>query len=142
MVISKFLRAFVDTTRTGAASTNRKTVSGSPGSGHQRAPEGTITKRDGGPSGVFGSKPFLTRAHFRRQLKRTSGKVPGGGVYSQRERVAIEKELFSREKFGEYITPYEISRRVRELKHDLFCSRKSAEKMVLRKQIKFLEKLK
>jgi len=141
MAVPKFLRAFIDTGKTIVTAKSDKTVSGLPGSGHQRAKEGEITRRDEGPGGVFGSKPYLTRHRFREQLKKASGKIPGGGVYARKERIAMEKELFPKEKFGQYITPYEMNRRIKNLKHQLFRSGNATEKVETRKQIKFLEKL-
>lgn len=141
MAVPRFLKTFLDTAKTIATAPSKKTVSGPPGSGQIRVKEGEITKRKEVSAGIFGSKPFLTRPVFRRQLKKISGKIPGGGVYTRKERVAIEKELFPREKFGAYITPYEMSRRIKKLKHNLFQSRNLSEKIAIRKQIKFLEKL-
>jgi len=141
MAVPKFLRAFIDTGKTIITAKNEKTVSGLPGSGHERAKEGEITKRNEGPGGVFGSKPHLTRYKFREQLKKVSGKIPGGGVYTQKERIKMEKELFPRGKFGQYITPYEMNRRIRNLKHKIYRSRNVTEKVEARKQVKFLEKL-
>ncbi|MEA3453244.1 MAG: hypothetical protein U9Q96_02850 [Patescibacteria group bacterium] len=141
MAVPKFLRAFIDTSKTIATAKNEKTLPGRSGSGHERMKEGEVTKREEGPGGVFGSRPYLTRYSFREKLKRTSGKIPGGGVYTQAERVKMEKDLFPRERFGKYITPYEMNRRIKNLKHQLFRSRDVAEKKDVRKQIKFLEKL-
>lgn len=142
MAVPKFLRAFVDTGKSIVTAKNEKAIPGLPGSGHKRAKEGEITRRNEGPGGVFGSKPYLTRYKFRQQLKKASGKIPGGGVYTQKERIAIEKELFPKRKFGQYVTPYEMNRRIKNLKHQLFRSGNATEKTETRKQIKFLEKLK
>ena len=141
MAVPKFLRAFIDTGKTIITAKNEKAVSGLPGSGHKRAKESEIIRRNRGPGGGFGSKPYLTRYRFRKQLEKTSGKIPGGGVYTQKERMAMEKELFPKEKFGQYITPYEMNRRIKNLKHQLFRSGNATEKIETRRQIKFLEKL-
>jgi hypothetical protein len=141
MAVPKFLRAFIDTGKTIVTAKSGKTVSGLSGSGHKRAKEAEITKRNEGPGGVFGSKPFLTRYRFRQQLKKTSAKIPGGGVYTQKERMAMEKELFPKEKFGQYITPHEMNRRIKNLKHQIFRSGSATEKIATRKRVKFLEKL-
>jgi|AntAceMinimDraft_16_1070373.scaffolds.fasta_scaffold00428_17 hypothetical protein len=141
MAVPKFLRTFIDTGKTIVTDKNKKTVSGIPGSGHERVKENKITKRDEGLGGIFGSRPFLTRDRFRKQLKKTAGKIPGGGTYTQKERIAIEEKLFPKEKFGQYITPYEISHRIKNLKHQIFVSRDVNKKMETRKQVKFLEKL-
>jgi hypothetical protein len=141
MAIPKFLKAFIDVAKTGATPVNKKITQGQPGSGHKRMAEGEVTKRNETSEGIFGSKPFINRYRFREQLKKVSGKIPGGGVYNQKERLSIEKELFPREKFGQYVTPYEMSRRIKDLKHKLFRSGNATEKIETRRQIKFLEKL-
>jgi hypothetical protein len=114
---------------------------GPPGSGQERAAQGKITKRERGSS-LFGSKPFLTRQRLREVFKKAPPNVPGGGgKYTLNERLALEDKLFPEEKFGAYITPYEVNRKLRELKRGLFHASKVTEKMAIRKQIKFLESL-
>ncbi len=112
------------------------------GRGQKRAPEGEITKREAGPGGIFGSKPYLTRFDFRKRLKKTSGEVPGRGVYTTKERLEMEDKLFPKEKFGQYITPYELSHRIKDLKHKIYNSRDPLEKIEARKQRDFLKGLK
>jgi len=110
-------------------------------SGQKRAPEGEITKRKKGPGGIFGSKPYLNRFAFRQRLKRVSGNVPGRGVYTTKERLALEDKLFPKDKFGEYITPYEVSRQIKALKHKIYRHGDALEKIELRKQLDFLKSL-
>ena len=110
--------------------------------GQKRAPEGEITKRKKGPGGIFGSKPYLSRFAFRQRLKRVSGNVSGRGVYTTKERLELEDKLFPKDKFGEYITPYKISRQIKALKHKIYKHGDALEKIELRKQLDFLKNLK
>lgn len=112
-----------------------------PGSRQARAPEGEIIKHKPEP-GIFGAKPFLTRRKFKRALKKDPGKVPGLGVFTQKERMEIFKKDFPRQEMGSHITPYEVSKKIRELKKKVYRSKSIAEKIKTRKKIKYLERLK
>ncbi|MBU3964252.1 hypothetical protein KJ562_00745 [Patescibacteria group bacterium] len=135
MAIPKFLKTFLTT-----PSTNSKPSVGSFGA--KRAPEVEITKRAGGDKGLFKGKPFLRRIEFRRALKKAPEKLPGVvGGFMEKERMALE-ELFPKEKFGEYITPYEVNRRLKNLKREMVRERDIGRKLEKRKQMQYLEALK
>ena len=108
----------------------------------KKVAEGEFVKRPKGGRSVFGNKPFTNRQRFRRELKKMPSAIPGGGKYTMKERLALEEELFPKEKYGQYITPYEISRRIRLLKRERSREKTGAGKIKIRRQIRFLEQLK
>ena len=138
MAIPKFLKTFL------ALSSSKPQSSANVGSfGEKRAPEAEITKRPGGDKGLFKGKPFLVRIEFRRTLKKAPERLPGVvGGFTEKERLALEEGLFPKEKFGEYITPYEVNRRLKNLKREMHRERDISEKLEKRKQMQYLEALK
>jgi len=91
---------------------------------------------------LFGERLHLTRQQFRSSLRKASGRVPGGGIFSKKDRTSIEEGLFPKEKFGWHITPYEMRRRLKQLKREAFRSRGTTEGLKTKRQIRFLESLK
>lgn len=112
-----------------------------PGTPQEKAPEGEIVKRPPDP-GIFGSRPFMTRSRFAREVKKDIGKVPGMGAYSHKEREKILEEDFSKKEVGSHVMPYELTRKVKELTKRLHRRTAPGEKAKIRKEIKYIEKLK
>lgn len=136
MAIPKFLRNFLMP----SSGQGSKPIPGN--FGEKRAPEGEITKRPGTADKIFRGKPFLRRADFRRALERAPEKVPGViGSFTEEERIALEEELFPKDKFGEYIAPYEVNKRLRYLKREMYRERDVMKKLEKRKQLEYLEAL-
>ncbi len=136
MAIPKFLKTFLTTV-------SSKPQSSTGSFGEKRALEGEITKRLGGDKGLFKGKPFLRRPDFRRALKKAPERFPGVvGGFTEKERVALEEGLFPKEKFGVYITPYEVNRRLKSLKSEMIRERDIGRKLETRKQMQYLEALK
>jgi hypothetical protein len=108
----------------------------------KRAPGGEITKRDTSKEGMFGKKPHITRRRFRQLLKTAPRRIPEASKFSTQERIAMEEGMFPKKEYGAYISPYEVNKKVRKLKKELYRSRDAAKKIEIRKQIDFLKKLK
>ncbi|MBU1045649.1 hypothetical protein KJ616_00825 [Patescibacteria group bacterium] len=135
MAIPKFLKTFL----TGPSPSPRSNTGSF---GEKRAPEEEITKRPSGGKGLFGGKPFLRRPDFRRVLKKAPERLPGVvGGFKEKERVALEEGLFPKKEFGEYITPYEVNRRLRNLKREMIRERNISRKLEKRKELQYLEAL-
>ncbi|MCX6737838.1 MAG: hypothetical protein NTY11_00185 [Candidatus Parcubacteria bacterium] len=136
MAIPKFLKTFLM-----PSSQNSQT---SPGSfGEKRAPESLITKKQSTNKGIFRGKAFLGRTEFKRFLKKAPERIPGViGNFPEKERVAMEEELFPKKEFGDCITPYEINRRLRNLKREVLYESDAGKKVEKRKQLEYLEALK
>ncbi len=109
---------------------------------HKKAPEGEFTKRESKVEGIFGNKPHITRRRFRKKLREAPRHISEASAFSKEERVGMEEKLFPTKEYGAYITPYEVNKRMRRLKKELYRSREPQEKVKMRKQLKFLEKLK
>jgi hypothetical protein len=112
-----------------------------PGGPQDKIAEGEIIKRPP-DTGIFGSHSFLTRTRFKREVEKDKGKVPGMGTYNRKEREKIIEEDFSKERVGTHIMPYEITKRIKDLKKSLHGNLGPGGSSKVRKKIKYLEKLK
>lgn len=120
--------------------TSNKAKSTYPGTPQEKIPEGEITKRPP-DTGIFGSRPFLTRTRFKREIKKDRGKVPGMGRYTKKQRENIMEEDFSKQEVGTHIMPYEITKKIKKLKKSLHRNLGPGGKVKVRKKIKYFEKL-
>ena len=136
MAIPKFLRTFLM-----PSVKSPQSIRGS--FGEKRVPENTVTKRQSANKGIFKGKAYLGRTEFKRFLEKAPERIPGViGNFPEKERVAIEEELFPKEKFGDCITPYEVNRRLRQLKKEMLYEPDTFKKIEKRKQLEYLEALK
>jgi hypothetical protein len=106
----------------------------------QRVKEQKIIKREV-KSGFFGGKPYIHRSQFRKMLRKAPKRVPGGGVLTEQEKLAIEKEVFPQKEYGSYITTWEFKKGIRHLKRLKGRVTSPLERMKLRRKIRFLESL-
>ena len=107
----------------------------------ERAKEPKIIKREEKVNTLFKGKPYITRQWFRRALKRAPIYNPKTRIFSAKERVAMEKNLFPRKKFGYFISPWEYHKKIRELKKQRHYAKTWQEKEKLYKEIQFLKEL-
>jgi hypothetical protein len=91
--------------------------------------------------GLFGKKQSLSREELRREFLRAGSSVPGGGMFSSRERVKMEKELFPERKYGGQVSKMEYSKRLRGLGMEKYKARTDAERIKIDRQIRFLKKM-
>lgn len=92
--------------------------------------------------GIFEKKQELSRPELRNELKRASGSVPAspGTRYSQKERVAMEKELFG-PKYGGGISTKDYQKAIKGLTRERLNVKTAEEKKVIERQIRYLKKL-
>ncbi len=89
----------------------------------------------------FGSKKLLNRMELREKLRKDTGKIPGAGsFYSKEQRVGLEENVFGK-KFGQYITPVEFEKGLKDLNKQKFATKTSKEKLDIDRKIRFLKKL-
>jgi hypothetical protein len=133
MAIPKFLRTFLM-----PSSQQPQSIKGS--FGEKRAPEATVTKRQSANKGIFRGKAFLGRTEFKRFLEKAPERIPGViGNFPEKKRIAMEEDLFPKEKFGDCITPYEVNRRLRSLKKEILYEGDTGKKIEKRKQLEALK---
>jgi len=90
---------------------------------------------------LFEKKAHLTRTQLRERLRKASPKIPDSSkVFSRKERVKLEKEVFGK-KYGQIIDKGEFRRKLQELKHEKFIAKNSTEKTNIDRKIRYLEKL-
>ncbi len=92
---------------------------------------------------IFDKKKELSRPEFRRLLRKAPARIPGaaGKMYSWRERVKMEKEIFPQERFKSYISEIECKRQLRELRMARFRARTKEEKLNIDRKIRFLKEV-
>ena len=93
--------------------------------------------------GLFDNKKRgITRRELREILRRAPSVVPGvgGRRYSEKERVALEKEIFGRE-YGEEISQRDFKDAIEKLRKNKYKLKTMAERLELEHKIKFLEHL-
>jgi len=90
---------------------------------------------------LFEKKREISRSEFRESLRKSSSSIPGGGSFSEEERVKIEKELLPEKKYGERISPEELGKCVKNLGHQEYLARTDKEKIKIARQIRFLKKI-
>ena len=139
MAIPQFLKTFVTTAKDIAM--NKQTVSGPPGSSHRRMVREEVVKRERPESrkDFFRGKHHLNRREIRDRFKKASASVPVGGKYTEKQRIALEEELFPKEKYGTHLTPPELSGRKRLFRGQIYKARTVAGKIKIRTQKRFLE---
>ncbi len=93
--------------------------------------------------GLFDIKREIPRRELREKLKRSPARAPGtpGKIYSWRERVKMEKELFPHERFKSHISKQEVIERLRGLRKEKHYSPTRAEKIRIDRKIRYLKNL-
>ena len=90
---------------------------------------------------LFEKKREISRSEFRESLRKSSSSIPGGGTYSKKERVKIEKELLPEKKYGGRISPKDLGKCVKNLGHQRYLAGTDKEKIKIARQIRFLKKI-
>jgi len=91
-------------------------------------------KKQGIDKGSWGSKGHLTRSELRQKLR--SQQLFKHGL-KEKERIELEKKIFSQQKYGNYITKQKMTQAIKDLKREQFKNPK--EKWNIEKQIKTLK---
>lgn len=92
---------------------------------------------------IFEKKRELPRSAFREILRKSSPHIPGAGgkIYSWRERVKMEKEIFPESRFRTHISEIECKRRLRELRTTRLRAKTREEKLNIDRKIRFLKEV-
>jgi hypothetical protein len=92
---------------------------------------------------IFGKKRELSRPEFRQILRKASPRIPGAGgrMYSWRERVKMEKEIFPYQRFKGNISEFEVKRRLKELRMERYRAKTQKEKINVDRKIRFLKEV-
>jgi hypothetical protein len=92
---------------------------------------------------IFGGKKEISRPAFREILRKSPPRIPdtGGRIYSWRERIKMEKEIFPRERFKSHISEIECKRRMRELRMERYRAKTREEKLNIDRKIRFLKEV-
>lgn len=53
----------------------------------------------------------------------------------------MEGKLFPKREYGEYISPYEVNKRIHKFKKELYRARDEGKKLEIRRNIDFLKKV-
>ena len=80
---------------------------------------------------------------FRDMLRKASPYVPdsGGHIFSQMDRVKMEREIFPESRFSSHISEIECKRRLRELRTERYNAGTDEEKLNVDRKIKFLKQV-
>jgi len=115
-----------------------------PGSAQAKVAEGEVTKRETS-TGIFGTKKFMRRKGnrgLREAIKRDRGKVPGHHrPYTKKERLDVVDNVLSKDKYGDVITPWEVTKEIKATRRARNRSRSPSEKIALKKRKTYLEQL-
>ncbi len=92
---------------------------------------------------LFKKKQQISRARFRKVLRKASPYIPGAGTtkYSLKERVEIEKKVFRDDKYGDYISKQEYRDRLRELRKEKYRAKTREERLKIDHLIRYLKEL-
>lgn len=83
----------------------------------------------------------ISRREFREILRKAPARIPGAGgkIYSWRERIKMEKELFPWERFKSHISERETRRRMRELMNERYRAKTKEERLKIDRKLRFLK---
>lgn len=91
----------------------------------------------------FGGKKYLTRLELREKLKKESGKVFSKGVsLTKKERIEMEKNIFDRSSYGEYIDPQDYKMGLKKFEKSKYSAKTFKEKLGIEARAEILKKLK
>jgi len=92
---------------------------------------------------IFDKKREISRREFRETLRKASPRIPGAGgkMYSWRERVKMEKEIFPQERFKSHISEIEAKKRLRELRMERYKAKTEEERLKVDRKIRFLKEV-
>ncbi len=91
---------------------------------------------------LFEKKREISRGEFREKLRKASPVIPGGGgMFSELERVKMEKEIFG-EKYGSHISNEDYTKALREMETAQNGAKTDTEKIQIERKIRFLKELK
>ena len=90
---------------------------------------------------IFDKKRELSRPELRQVLRKASPRIPQGGgkMYSQRERIKMEKEIFPIGRFKSHISEVEVKRRLIELRREKYRAKTGEKKLNIDRKIRFLK---
>lgn len=91
---------------------------------------------------LFEKKEQLTRSELRQALREASPFIPGSGarMFSRRERVEMEKEVFGR-RYGAYITKEDYRKALGKLRVKRSRVKTGKERLGIDRRIRFLRKM-
>jgi len=87
---------------------------------------------------IFGEKPYILREKLRKELKKESLLDPKIKV---KEGIALEKEVFKKEKYGKFITKKEVGMAFKDLKKEQYRARDIHQKYEIKKKTDLLKKV-
>ena len=89
----------------------------------------------------FGKRGYLTRPEFREKLRKASPFTPGfGGMIKERERIKLEKKLFSK-KYGHFVEKKDYSKVLDDLRKEKYSAKTYQKKREIERDINFLKRL-
>lgn len=92
--------------------------------------------------GIFGGRQQISRRDFRQSLRKAPARIPGAGgkMYSLKQRIAMEKEIFGA-KYGSHVSRQEYQKRLRILGKEKYRTKATGEKIRIDRQIRYLKEL-
>lgn len=110
-------------------------------SGKPKGREGFIQHKPSS-SPLFGSRRYVHRRELRKFLeKKAPERIKGVGKLTRKELITMEKEVFPKKQFGEYITLSEFKKVLRNLRKTRYRAKSAIQRQKIRTKIKFLENL-
>ena len=87
---------------------------------------------------IFGEKPYIRREELRRELKKEALINP---KIKEKEGIEIEKEVFKKEKYGNFIEKKEVDKALKELKKEQYRAKNIPEKYEAKRKLDILKKI-
>jgi len=90
---------------------------------------------------IFKGRESITRSEFRQILREDSGSIPGSRRrFGRRERLAFEKEVFDRKKYGPFISKSDFQDVLEQLEKGKLHSETRAERLKRKRRFDYLSK--